>query len=71
MRVRLREPMTSREIAARVENDTGYKSVSWQEANEDLISTFIIRNIIMYTVVERYPAGRQLRHLQHHLHHHA
>lgn len=51
LRVRLREPMTSREIAARVENDTGYKSVSWQEANEDLITTFIIRNLIMYTVV--------------------
>ena len=51
LRVRLRAPMSSREIATRVENDTGYKSVSWQEANEDLISTFIIRNIIMYTVV--------------------
>ena len=51
LRVRLRDPMSSREIAARIENDTGYKSVSWQEANEDLISTFIIRNIIMYTVV--------------------
>lgn len=51
LRVRLREPMTSREIAARIENDTGYKSVSWQEANEDLITTFIIRNLIMYTVV--------------------
>lgn len=51
LRVRLREPMSSRDIAIRIENDTGYKSVSWQEANEDLISTFIIRNIIMYTVV--------------------
>ena len=51
LRVRLRDPMSSREIAIRVETDTGYKSVSWQEANEDLISTFIIRNIIMYTVV--------------------
>ena len=51
LRVRLRDPMSSREIASRIENDTGYKSVSWQEANEDLISTFIIRNIIMYTVV--------------------
>ena len=42
------------EIFAKVlyaNGDTGYKSVSWQEANEDLISTFIIRNIIMYTVV--------------------
>jgi lipoprotein-releasing system permease protein len=51
LRVRLRDPMNSRAIASRIENDTGYKSVSWQEANEDLISTFIIRNIIMYTVV--------------------
>ena len=25
--------------------------MSWQEANEDLLSTFIIRNIIMYAVV--------------------
>ena len=51
LRVRLADAMSAREIAARIENDTGYKSVSWQEANEDLISTFIIRNIIMYTVV--------------------
>jgi lipoprotein-releasing system permease protein len=51
LRVRLRDPMSAREIASRVERDTSYKSVSWQEANEDLISTFIIRNIIMYTVV--------------------
>jgi lipoprotein-releasing system permease protein len=51
LRVRLTDPMSAREVAARIENDTGYKSVSWQEANEDLISTFVIRNIIMYTVV--------------------
>jgi lipoprotein-releasing system permease protein len=51
LRVRLKDPLQAREIAARIENDTGYKSVSWQEANEDLISTFIIRNIIMYAVV--------------------
>jgi len=51
LRLRLNDPMVSREIAERIENETGYKSVSWQEANEDLLSTFIIRNIIMYTVV--------------------
>jgi lipoprotein-releasing system permease protein len=51
LRVRLNDPLSSREVAARIENDTGYKSVSWQEAYEDLISTFIIRNIIMYAVV--------------------
>jgi lipoprotein-releasing system permease protein len=51
LRVRLRDPLSSREIAARIEKDTGYKSVSWQEAFEDLLSTFIIRNIIMFAVV--------------------
>jgi lipoprotein-releasing system permease protein len=51
LHIRLADPLVSREIAARVENDTGYKSVSWQEAYEDLLSTFIIRNIIMYAVV--------------------
>ena len=51
LRLRLSDPMTAREIAARIENDTSYKSVSWQEAHEDLLSTFIIRNIIMFAVV--------------------
>lgn len=51
LRIRLADPLQSRAIAARVESDTGYKSVSWEEAYEDLISTFIIRNIIMYAVV--------------------
>jgi len=51
IRARTNDPMAAREVAARVEQETGYKSVSWQEAQEDLLSTFIIRNIIMYTVV--------------------
>ena len=51
MRIRVRDPLRAREIAARVEEETGYKSVSWQEAHEDLLSSFVIRNIIMYTVV--------------------
>jgi lipoprotein-releasing system permease protein len=51
LRVHVNDPMASREVAARIESETGYKSVSWQEANEDLLSTFIIRNIIMYAVV--------------------
>ena len=49
--VRVGDPMAAREVAARIERETGYKSVSWQEAHEDLLSTFVIRNIIMYTVV--------------------
>jgi lipoprotein-releasing system permease protein len=51
LRIRLADPLKSREVASRVENDTGYKSVSWEEAYEDLLSTFIIRNLIMYAVV--------------------
>jgi lipoprotein-releasing system permease protein len=51
LRVRVNDPMEAREVASRIERDTGYKSVSWQEANEDLLSNFIIRNIIMYTIV--------------------
>jgi len=51
LRVRLKDPLQAREVAARIETETGYKSVSWQEANEDLLSTFIIRNIIMFAVV--------------------
>jgi lipoprotein-releasing system permease protein len=51
IRVRVKDAMAARSVAARIERETGYKSVSWQEANEDLLSTLIIRNIIMYTIV--------------------
>jgi lipoprotein-releasing system permease protein len=51
LRVHVADPLAARAVAARIENETGYKSVSWQESNEDLLSTFIIRNIIMYAVV--------------------
>lgn len=51
LRVRTADPMAAQNIAVRMESETGYKSVSWQEANEDLLSTFVIRNVIMYTIV--------------------
>lgn len=51
LRVRVNDPMAANEIAQGIEQRTGYKSVSWQEAHEDLLSSFIIRNIIMYTIV--------------------
>lgn len=51
LRVRLDDVMAAREIAARIEAQTGYKSVSWQEQSNDLLSSFAIRNLIMYTVV--------------------
>ncbi len=51
IRIRSRDIMAARETASRIEAETGYKSVSWQEANEDLLSAFEIRNFIMYAVV--------------------
>jgi lipoprotein-releasing system permease protein len=51
LRLRLADPMAARGTAQRIEAETGYKSISWQEANEDLLSALVIRNIIMYTVV--------------------
>jgi lipoprotein-releasing system permease protein len=51
LHIRVADPLKSRAVAARVESETGYKSVSWEEAYEDLLSTFLIRNIIMYAVV--------------------
>lgn len=51
IRIRLHDPETARLVATRAEALLGYKAVSWQEANEDLLSAFQIRNTIMYTVV--------------------
>jgi lipoprotein-releasing system permease protein len=51
LRVRTDDPMLALDIARRIERDTGYKSIAWQEANEDLLNAFQIRNFIMYTVV--------------------
>jgi lipoprotein-releasing system permease protein len=51
IRIRLADALSAREVAARVEAQTGYKALSWQEAHEDLLSAFQIRNFIMYTVV--------------------
>jgi lipoprotein-releasing system permease protein len=51
LRIRTNDVMGAREVAMRIEAETGYKSLSWQEANEDLLSAFEIRNFIMYAVV--------------------
>ncbi len=51
MRIRVADIMSAMATAERIEARTGYKSVSWQEANEDLLSALEIRNFIMYTVV--------------------
>jgi lipoprotein-releasing system permease protein len=49
--IKLADPYQARTIAAQIEAHIGYKSVSWQEASEDIMSALLIRNIIMYSVV--------------------
>ena len=49
--VKLDDPYQARHVAENLERRIGYKSVSWQETSEDLMSTIAIRNTIMYTVV--------------------
>lgn len=51
IRVRARDPMNARLINERVGEQTGYRSISWQEAQEDLLSTITLRNVLMYTIV--------------------
>jgi lipoprotein-releasing system permease protein len=51
LRLRVDDPMQAADVASRVERQIDYKSVSWQEAHEDLLGTLVIRNIIMYTIV--------------------
>ena len=51
IRVRTRDPMQARLISERIGEQTGYKSVSWQEAQEDLLSAITLRNVLMYTIV--------------------
>jgi lipoprotein-releasing system permease protein len=51
IRVRTSDPMEARLISERIGEETGYKSISWQEAQEDLLSTITVRNVLMYTIV--------------------
>lgn len=49
--IQLEDPWRARQVATTIEQRIGYKSLSWLEANEDLMSALTIRNIIMYSVV--------------------
>jgi len=51
IRLRVPDPLNSQPIAQRIATETGYKAVSWAEANEDLMSGLRIRNIMMYAIV--------------------
>ena len=49
--IQLADASEARAVAARIEANTGYKSVSWVEASEDILSLLQVRNIIMFSVV--------------------
>lgn len=51
LKLRLRDPLLAQQVAAQVEQQVGYKTVSWEEANADLLSTFAVRDFIMLTVM--------------------
>lgn len=51
IRLRLENAAIAPRVAERAEQQTGYKAVSWQEANESLLEALVVRNVIMYTVV--------------------
>ncbi len=49
--IQLDDPYRAKDVAERIERVVGYKSVSWIEATEDILSVLTVRNIIMYSVV--------------------
>ncbi len=49
--IQLDDAYAARDVAQRIEDAIGYKSVSWVEASEDILSVLVVRNIIMYSVV--------------------
>jgi lipoprotein-releasing system permease protein len=51
LKVRLADFKMAWEVALRIERETGYKSVSWQEASESFRNNMMIVNALMYTIV--------------------
>jgi lipoprotein-releasing system permease protein len=49
--MQLDDAYAARDVAARIERRIGYRSQSWQEASENLMSVLLVRNVIMYSVV--------------------
>ena len=48
--VRLKDHETARETASDIEQMINYRSESWQEANENFLSIFVIQQVITYLV---------------------
>lgn len=51
IRVHLKDALLAPDVAKRIQQQTEYRAVSWQEANADLLSSFKIRDLIMYLVM--------------------
>jgi lipoprotein-releasing system permease protein len=51
IRLKVPDPLNSQPIADRIAAETGYKAVSWAEANEDMMSTLRVRNIMLFAIV--------------------
>lgn len=51
IRIQVPDARKARVVAKRIETLVGYRSESWEEANEGFLEILVIRNIIMYTVV--------------------
>ncbi len=49
--IKLDDALAARVLALKIEADTGYRAVSWQEAHGDLLNAFQVRNFIMFAVV--------------------
>ena len=51
IRARVADARHAERMARRIEARIGYRTESWEEANEGLLEVLVIRNTIMYTVV--------------------
>lgn len=49
--IQLDDAYDAQTVAQTIEAATGYKSVSWIEASEDILSLLLVRNLIMFSVV--------------------
>ncbi|MDC7788200.1 ABC transporter permease [Rhodoplanes sp. TEM] len=51
MRFKLADPMIARDVAGRITAETGYLAVSWDEAHEELLSAFRLRENITVLMI--------------------
>ncbi len=51
MRIQLNDAFQAREIASRVQGQIGYRTIPWQEANADLLSSFEVQQKIVNVIV--------------------